>query len=345
MDAGKTRESNFELLRIFSMLYIVTYHFIVYAIKPGSPELDYLMDPITNILHIGVICFVLISGYWGIKFSLRSFTKLFLQCSFYSILIYLVFSIINPEQYNTKDLIFSVLPFQWWYIQIYLCFYLLTPLINIPLKNSSAQKKLLYIAILGIISFVFGQFVPSLSDGKNCINFIFIYYIGDYIRTCMKIKPKKILLYYIAFNLIIFFCTILLRGNTGVGAIFYRSIFPYNSIGLIFNATLLFIFFSKLTVKSKIINRVAVSMLPVYMIHENHYLSRYLYDAVARLKVTVPDPWILILALVLSAIMVISVCVLTDKALSPVYKLIQKAVIDSKYFEKINSKIEQILTL
>jgi len=344
MDKEKSRESNFELLRIFSMLYIVVYHFIVYAIKPGSPELDYLMNPITNTLHVGVICFVLISGYWGIRFSLKGFMKLFLQCSFYSILIYLVYSIINPEQYNVQGLIQSILPFQWWFIQIYLCFYLLTPVINIPLKNSSRQKKLLYIVILGIISFVFGQFIPSLSDGKNCVNFILIYYIGDYLKTCTKLKPKRILLYYIGLNLMFFCCFMLLRNKPLAGGIFYRSIFPYNSIGLIFNASLLFMFFSSLTVKSKIINWIAVSILPVYLIHENQFLSRYLYEAIANMKGSMPDPWVLIPALILLAIMVIMICILIDKALSPVYKLIQKAVTDSKYFEKINGKIEQILS-
>ncbi len=326
------------------MLYIVVYHFIVYAIKPGSPELDYLMNPITNVLHIGVICFVLISGYWGIKFSLNGFVKLFLQCSFYSILIYLVFLAINPDQYNSKEFLLSILPFQWWFIQIYLCFYLLTPVINIPLKNSSQQKKLLYIVILGIISFVFGQFIPSLSDGKNCINFIFIYYIGDYLKTCTKLKPKRILLYYIGFNLVLFCCSMLLRNKPVAGGILYRSIFPYNSIGLIFNATLLFMFFSRLTVKSKIINWIAASVLPVYLIHENQFLSRYLYGAISNLKGSMPDPWVLIAALILLAIIVIAICVLIDKILSPVYKLIQKAIINSKYFERINSKIEEILT-
>jgi surface polysaccharide O-acyltransferase-like enzyme len=343
MDAGKTRESNFEFLRIFSMLYIVVYHFIVYAIKPGSPELDYLMNPITNSLHIGVICFVLISGYWGIKFSLKGFVRLFLQCSFYSILIYSVFSIINPEQYSLKVLLQSILPFQWWFIQIYLCFYLLAPVINIPLKNSSSQKKLLYIVILGIVSFVFGQFIPGLSDGKNCINFIFIYYIGDYIRTCIKSKPKRVLLYYIGLNILFLCCYMLFRFGSLAGDLFYRFIFPYNSLGLIFNATLLFLFFSKLTLKSKIINWIAASILPVYMMHENHYLSSYLYSAIANIKDSISDPWVLIPALIFLAVLVILVCVLIDKVLSPVYKLIVKAIINSEYFEKLNSKIEQIL--
>jgi len=343
MDKEKSRESNFELLRIFSMLYIVFYHFIVYAIKPGSPELDYLMNPITNILHVGVICFILISGYWGIKFSLKGFVKLFLQCSFYSILIYLVFSTINPEQYSSEGLIQSILPFQWWFIQIYLCFYLLTPVINIPLKTSSRQKKMIYIIILGIVSYLFGQFIPGLSDGKNCINFIFIYYIGDYLRTCMKLKPKRILFYYIILNVVFFSCTMLLRNQIPAGGFLYNFIFPYNSIGLIFNATLLFMLFSSLTIKSKIINWVAASILPVYMIHENHFLSRYLYEEIASIKGAMADPWLLIPTLILLAIIVISVCVLIDKVLSPVYKLLQKAVINSKYFEKINSKIEQIL--
>ena len=187
----KIRASNIELLRIISMFIIVIYHFLAYSVIPNSPELNYITQPLITVLHIGVVCFVLISGYWGIKFSLKGFTKLFLYCSFYSILIYAVAVILNPELFSIALSIKSIIPDQWWFIPVYLCLFLIAPIINIPLNTKSYQTKLFFIIILGIISFGFGLLVPSLSTGKNPLNFVLIYYIGNYFRTEL-VLPKKI---------------------------------------------------------------------------------------------------------------------------------------------------------
>ena len=68
------RNSNFELLRLVSMVFIVLYHILLYIIT----EIDnaILYKAIWIPLHVGVICFVLISGYFHIKPSLRGIVKL-----------------------------------------------------------------------------------------------------------------------------------------------------------------------------------------------------------------------------------------------------------------------------
>lgn len=68
------RESNYELLRLVAMFFIVLYHVLYFFIAPvdDSPLYRAMYLP----LHVSVICFVLISGYFHIKPSLKGIVKL-----------------------------------------------------------------------------------------------------------------------------------------------------------------------------------------------------------------------------------------------------------------------------
>jgi surface polysaccharide O-acyltransferase-like enzyme len=339
------RNSNIELLRIFSMLFIVIYHCLGRSLGT-NPDWEFLRMPIISVLHIGVICFVLISGYWGIRFSLKGFFKLIIQCSFYSILIYLVYILLNPEIYSLKGLIKSAIPVQWWFINIYLCLYLLIPIINIPLKTSTTKKKIIFICFLGVISFVF-QYVPSLSNGKNPVNFILIYYIGDFIRYNLKISPnlgvKRLLIIYGLFNILLFSSLLLLSDIPLVRKVLFHLTFPYNSIGLIFNAICFFLIFCKLEIKSKVINWIAISILPVYLLHENKYIGSYLYKFVNGMQDFINNPIFFILSIGLLGVIVLLACICIDKLINPFIKFIGNIVLENKLFKKIDNKVNAIL--
>ncbi len=67
------RKSNIELLRIILIVYILGFHFISYGVfNPNHPigyESKLILPSIVleSIFVIAVNCFVLISGYFGIK--------------------------------------------------------------------------------------------------------------------------------------------------------------------------------------------------------------------------------------------------------------------------------------
>ena len=78
------RQSNIESLRIVLMFFIVLHHFIVHA---AEPDLLYstTIDPsiavgaiLNGFLYMAVNCFILISGYFGIKFKLKGVVNLYL---------------------------------------------------------------------------------------------------------------------------------------------------------------------------------------------------------------------------------------------------------------------------
>lgn len=74
IEQKQTRQSNFELLRIVCMLFIVFYHLLFFFIAEVDDSILYRALYIP--LHIAVLCFVLISGYFNIKPSMKGVVKL-----------------------------------------------------------------------------------------------------------------------------------------------------------------------------------------------------------------------------------------------------------------------------
>lgn len=83
MSMSKTRNASFELLRIICMFMIVLYHLFIkldYSAVSTSALYSSLLFP----LHVAVICFVLISGYFGIRLSFKKLSAFYVQVLFYN---------------------------------------------------------------------------------------------------------------------------------------------------------------------------------------------------------------------------------------------------------------------
>ena len=83
------RESQFELLRIVSMLFIVIGHFLIRIDIAGyfAPYLLGASNVIYTLIYssviIGVNLFVLITGYFGIHKIINPSLRLFIDCIIY----------------------------------------------------------------------------------------------------------------------------------------------------------------------------------------------------------------------------------------------------------------------
>ncbi len=178
---NKVRQSNLELLRIVAMFYIVLYHLILYSTEGFWYELT------TLTLHIGVICFMLITGYFGVRFSSKGLLRIMLMCLVGSVLMYSVYWVTGKIPFTLGSLKTAITPlvhYQWWYFSIYFIFYLITPILNAFLEKSTFQQKLLILIALGVITFYFGWWgnLVWTKGGKHIMNFAFIYVLGHIIR-------------------------------------------------------------------------------------------------------------------------------------------------------------------
>lgn len=93
------RQSNMELLRIISMLFILLLHSNHMGIAeiynlPNRTE-AYMRFFIEVISIIGVNCFILISGYFRIKLKIKNFCSLVFHIYFFAVLSIIIYGLIH----------------------------------------------------------------------------------------------------------------------------------------------------------------------------------------------------------------------------------------------------------
>ena len=126
---GMTRKSNFELLRIISMLFIVFYHIIAFYVCAERPD-NLFFQALKAPLHMGVLLFVLISGYFGIHCSLKGLVRLLAPVFGYYLLFACIYYLFDKTSCieSMRSMPWNFLPLSgspYWFVRTYLCLYFL----------------------------------------------------------------------------------------------------------------------------------------------------------------------------------------------------------------------------
>lgn len=333
-DNPKLRESNFELLRLIAMLFIVWYHLLCFFVVKidDAPVYKAMYLP----LHVAVICFVLISGYFRIRPSIRGIAKL----AFPLLLFYLplsVYELIFDGVGGAKSLFFfSKSPY--WFIRTYFYLFLMAPVLNSFL--ASDKRRLYLLIVLGFMAVYMGWLMhdKSMLDGKNLVLFMFLYVLGDCLRSFREVTdriPAYILtLSYSLLNIVLFvgymkYC------DSFIGKAIYKLSFPYCSPVLILNAVLLFVITGRLHFKSRAVNWLAGSVFAVYILHHQHLiLYGLMQPCVLYTYHTIGTPWILILILGIMSLGFMVSFIMIDKLFSPVQTLFFQVISHGESFLK-----------
>lgn len=330
----KVRESNLELLRIFSMFLIVLHHLIAHGIK----IVGYLPYPFKEICLdkqiplivlnaftvVSVNCYVLISGYFGIHPTKKKLWNLFTICAFYSVGHYLLYSLLN-DTFPLRPFVSSLFPFSHnqglWFVTCYIGLFFISPLLNAAVNCLNEKKESEWFKVLGglaVITFYFGYLwrTELNYDGYNLINFIFLYMIGRYLNVrnnIFKKTIKRIYLIgtYIICTLITAFLGIFLLVYTESAEYLFYWAWRYNSPFVIVGSIALFLFFKSFKIRKKWINYIAVSTFSVYLIHENYHVKMLLYDNVGEFLYGM-NIIIVILYLILFALVVFTLGIIID---------------------------------
>lgn len=278
-----SRQSNIEILRIVAMSLIVMHHLCIYGIKDGN----LVIKIIDSISIIGVNVFLLISGYFSIKLKWQSLLNLVLLCLFYNFLhIFLDLSVFSIE-HSVSDYIKAFMAFSHpggWFMNVYFCLVLVSPLLNSAFKQMNLQMDLLVLICLSVINVYLGFFLHNdvNSSGYNLSHFLYVYYLGylihKYFPFLCKINKKYIVLLWVVSSLI----TIVL---SYIGSKSWNFHY-YNSPFVLISAICVFSWFVRLKIKDiKFINEIAKSMLAVYLFSNRggvaalvYRLSKYMYN-------------------------------------------------------------------
>lgn len=188
----KQRDSNLELYRIIVMFLIVAHHYVV-----NSGLLDVIFEaPLTGVSatmlifgawgKTGINCFVLITGYFMCKssFTWQKLLKLYLQITFYTVVIYGIFCItgrVAISPFILASNLFPVKSVTGGFTSCFMVFFLFIPFLNIFLdKLDKRHHRYLVILLLSVYTLL-PTFLISVSF--NYVTwFIAIYFLASYIR-------------------------------------------------------------------------------------------------------------------------------------------------------------------
>lgn len=273
--AKRLRESSLELLRIVAMMLVLLIHYVPTRDIPTPQSVnEHFLDTFINlelrsISFVCVNCFILISGYFGIKWRLKSFGNLIFQILFWLAVGVVIGFLLKPE--NEIGLVSSCFGYvsARWFVSAYICLYIMAPVLNAFIENSTKRKLGYYLLLFYSFSTIFGYLILSkeFNEGMSMISLIGIYLTGAFLRKyslpITGLKAWQDFLIYMCLGLVLLFCNIIVL-KLGIN----KSLYGYLNPLVILSSVYLFLFFKKLNIGYvPIVNFVAVSSFAVYLFH------------------------------------------------------------------------------
>ena len=297
------RQSNYELLRIISMVMIIAFHVSCHGKWDGG-GVFYPIDLTANTFFlqcfvpfgkIGVNLYVLISGYFLIlssKSTWPKLVKLWIQMLFYSITICVFFYFINGDAYSLETIVWALTPtvsLVWWFASTYLIMLALSPFINKALL--SCEEKNHIALIIGLI--ILWSVIPTFTNKIALLNdlgwFITLYIIAAYFRLYprhFQRSASHYLVIALAAYIAIMAVTYYVDSTHYSSSFWTNSSLLYhnhlqNNIMILIVSLSVFLAFSKINIgQNKTINAVASTTFGIYLVHDHDFVRWKIYSDV-----------------------------------------------------------------
>lgn len=283
----KERNSNIELLRIVAMFLVLIDHSGYMSIHPPTCDEVYSVPMLSlarycsqSFSSICVNVFVLISGWFGIKARINRVSEFLFQCYFICFVAYLLLLAAGEAQFMSVGQWISFLVFDnLWFVKCFLILYLFSPMINMMIEGISQKQFLYFLVAFMLIQFLHGFVTQAtwFDKGMSPLTLMSLYMAGRY----MRLYPNKFtsmnrwldMSIYFVVSLIGAICTFI---SVRYGAEGYRF-FSYASPTIIIASVYFFLFFTKISFQSRLVNWIAASAFAVYVLNcEPHSWFKYL---------------------------------------------------------------------
>ena len=293
------RDSNIELLRLLAMFLVMLVHASFLSI--GIPTmLEAHAAPLTTLGRFllestSIICvnvFVIISGWYGVKWHPQKMSQLTFQAYFYSIVAFLFVALVLGQNILNLDGLRHLLLLDgddYWFIKSYLIFFILAPALNAFVNTESEQTQRYCLLALFSMQTVFGWLsidgAGEFEGGYSALSFIGLYLLTRYVRIHQQgflgtITIRQSLSVFIFITVLQAFLAFLL---TWKGVIVVGRLFTYTNPLVIIQAFSLVVLFAKIRpFHNKVINTLASSCLAVYLLHGNTFILRPYYGKMIR---------------------------------------------------------------
>ena len=370
----KIRKSNFELMRIVSMFFIVLFHIIGHGNlldenRYGNQTIFVFFKFIYLIIIVHVNSFVLLSGYFqsNKEFKLNKLLSIVNSTIFYRVIILIVFCVLGYLNITAVNILRSIFPIpvtEYWFMQCYLLLYMLSPFIN---KLIEKMDKKLYLKLLFLLFFIL-CIIPIISnqqilknDGFTIHNFVFLYLIGGYLRK-YPVKENAIFsnfskrAYQITLFLIIFFC-VFLNFSLNYTTNYLQNISPffselfqgicnsqyfYNNPVTIIQVISYFLLFESFDFKSTIANKISKYVFGIYLIHDHREVREYIYVWLSIKTDKIINSYKFIIYIFICAIIIFVTCFVIEFVRQMIFKFISSRKISKKISNKFYKSVEEI---
>lgn len=184
--ASSTRNSRVEALRIGAILMICGMHVLgsyFQTTNPANREFIVLWNAVGN---AGVSVFVLISGFYGIRFRLERLVQFWLLIWTFSMLLLLCQAALGTESITAQTLRNAVFPIasrRWWFVTAYFLLFCLSPALNVAAERLGKVRYGKLVALLMLFLVVAPTLTfadPTGDKGKGTLYVVFLYMAGRY---------------------------------------------------------------------------------------------------------------------------------------------------------------------
>lgn len=339
----KQRDSSVEVFRILATFLVLIVHFTGWFVGGIRNPFDSTLDlsfrigqtVISALCVVCVNCFLIISGWYGIKLRFKSVWKLYILL----VCIYVPFQIIDSfhtGNFSLSQLADNLLVFtrESYFVQCYMMLMFLSPVIN-SFFEKYGRKSLNFILIFWGIEFVMESLRNNTSlgfqDGYSLIHFILIYMMARvasmYKEEILSIKQGKWIIGY-------FICAGIVCIEHLIGL---KHTWAYSNPIVVIESFCLFFPFLYKNFYNKKINWIAGSTFAVFIIHTTNPVYNLLVKT---------DNWLLnnlnyykyLFSYLFICIVIFFICIIYDKCREYLVK-----PFSNKLLNILNTKINHFL--
>ena len=288
----RVRDSNMELLRLVAMLLVLVVHANFRALPvPGyshvhnNPSSALLMFMTEAFSIYAVNLFVLLSGWYGIRFKARRLAELLFQVLFFGLFAIGVCAIWAPDelQHDVLSRLLMLGQGDYWFVKAYVALYLLSPVLNAFVETASRKQFATVLVAFFAFQLLYGWAFEStrwLAAGYSLPSFMGLYLLARFMRLhpmrWWQLNRWVDLGIYLAIVVLLTLAMFVIKQHAGRGGMLYFYICPLVILGAIH----LLLFFSKFSFRSRIVNWLAISAFGAYLTQSSSFIGGRFYDQI-----------------------------------------------------------------
>ena len=198
--------------------------------------------------------FVLITGFYGTRFSFRKTMNLIFQVLFCVIPISLLLIGCGVIDFNYHY--FAI--HRYWFINAYIALFALTPILNAAVErftNKQFRTALIIFYVIALADYLFGIEGIEIRRGASVLWFMFLYLLGRYVKANQPSCSKKVLILIILVSCL---CNAFVLAEQQT---------DYVNPFILIQSVSTLLLFNQFKISNNFINKVAISSTMVYLVN------------------------------------------------------------------------------